>query len=65
MKTNIISISEFNERSGKNWSHNNDCEFHGVIPGYVCGWNVEATKDGKIMIMKRFATLGLTNTGMT
>jgi hypothetical protein len=48
MNTNIISISEFNERSGKNWSHNNDCEFHGVIPGYVCGWNVEATKDGKI-----------------
>jgi len=48
MKTNIITIDEFNKRSGKNWKTDNDCEFHGVIPGYICGFCVEATKDGKI-----------------
>lgn len=48
MKTNIITIDEFLERSGKTWSKENDCEFFGIIPGYVCGWNVEAERDGKI-----------------
>ena len=47
-KTNIITIDEFNARSGKNWKTDNDCEFHGILPGYICGFNVEAKKDGKI-----------------
>ena len=48
MKTNVITMKEFLKRSGKNWEITNDCEFHGVIPGYVCGFNLEVEKDGKI-----------------
>lgn len=48
MKTNIITIDEFLKKSGKTWSRDNDCEFKGIIPGYVCGWNVEAKRDGII-----------------
>lgn len=48
MKTNIITIDEFNKRSGKDWKLDNDCEFLGIIPGYICGFCVEAEKDGKI-----------------
>lgn len=48
MRTKIITMDEFVERSGKKWKMNNDCEFHGVISGYVCGFCVEAEKDGTI-----------------
>lgn len=48
MKTNIITLDEFNARSGKNWDKDNDCRFVGIIPGYVCGFNVECEKDGVI-----------------
>lgn len=48
MTTNVITVSEFNAKSGENWSLNNVCEFMGEISGYVCGFNVEATKEGKI-----------------
>ena len=48
MKTNIITIDEFNAHSGKNFSHSNDCEFKGIISGYICGFNVECEKDGII-----------------
>ena len=48
MKTNVITVQEFNARSGKDWTLENDCEFHGIIPGYICGFCVEATKNGKI-----------------
>ena len=48
MNTNIITMKEFLKRSGKTWKITNDCEFRGVIPGYVCGWNLEVEKDGKI-----------------
>ena len=47
-KTTIISIEQFNSRSGKNWGNDNVCEFRGIIPGYVCGFNVECEKDGVI-----------------
>lgn len=45
---NIITIEEANHRSSKNWTLNNDCDFHGIVDGYVCGFCVEAIKDGKI-----------------
>ena len=48
MNTNVISLDEFNARSGKNWEDRNACEFHGIIPGYVCGFNLEVEKDGII-----------------
>lgn len=48
MKTNIITVKEFNARSGKNWKDENTCDFHGIIPGYICGFCVEAEKDGKV-----------------
>lgn len=47
LETNVITIADVN-KNGKDWSTENDCEFHGVIPGFVCGWNVECEKDGKI-----------------
>ena len=56
MKTNVITIEEFNNRSGKNWTTDNDCEFYGVIPGYICGFCVEAEKDGKISAASRCYT---------
>lgn len=48
MKTSIITMKEYLERSGETWKMENDCEFRGIISGYVCGWNLEVEKDGKI-----------------
>lgn len=48
MKTTVITMKEYLERSGETWNISNDCEFLGVIPGYVCGFNLEVEKDGKI-----------------
>ena len=48
MKTNIITLDEAIIRGELDWSKDNDCEFHGIIPGYVCGFNLEVEKDGKI-----------------
>lgn len=48
MKTNVISFDEAVVRGNLNWHKRNICDFHGVIPGYVCGFNLEVMKDGKI-----------------
>ena len=48
MKTKVISLDEFNVRSGLGWKDDNACEFRGIIPGYICGFNVEVEKNGKI-----------------
>lgn len=48
MKTTVITMKEYLKRSGETWNISNDCEFLGVIPGYVCGFNLEVEKDGKI-----------------
>lgn len=48
MKTTVITMKEYLKRSGETWDISNDCEFLGVIPGYVCGFNLEVEKDGKI-----------------
>lgn len=44
----VISVAEFNARSGKNWDMPKS-EYIGEIPGYHIGLNKEViTKDGKI-----------------
>lgn len=48
MKTTVITMKEYLKRSGETWNISNDCEFLGVISGYVCGFNLEVEKDGKI-----------------
>lgn len=57
MNTNVITLDEANARGKMNWSKENDCEFHGIIPGYVCGFNLEVTKDGKF----KYASCVFTN----
>jgi len=46
-KTNVITVEEFNRKSGHNFELPKS-EFKGIIPGLVCGFCVEAEKDGKI-----------------
>lgn len=48
MKTTIITLNEAIRRGNLDWGCDNDCEFHGIIPGYLCGFNLEIIKDGKI-----------------
>lgn len=49
MKTNVISVKEALENGTWNWERQeNDIEFKGIIPGYVCGWCVEVKRDGEI-----------------
>ena len=50
IKTTIISVDEA-IKNGWEWGHHeNDCEFKGEFPGYVCGWSVQVRDEntGKI-----------------
>lgn len=52
----IISVEEA-INNGYKWSKtNNDCEFKGYIPGYLCGFCIEVEKDGKIDYCSMVAT---------
>lgn len=46
MKNTVITINDFNFKNGNVFTTHSR-EFHGIIPGYVCGFHVEAVKDGK------------------
>ena len=49
MTTNIITVDEALANGTWKWNKcENDCEFKGYVPGYVCGWCVECEKDGKV-----------------
>lgn len=47
MKTTVITLAMANKK-GCTWEDENACEFHGVIPGYVCGFCVEITNGNEI-----------------
>ena len=45
MKTTIITVDEAIVNGTYKWEKTeNDCEFKGYVPGYVCGWCVEVKK---------------------
>lgn len=49
MKTTIITVDEAIKK-GANWTDEakeNACDFHGYMPGYVMGFNLEVIRDGK------------------
>lgn len=47
--SSIISVDEAIREGNYKWSKGkNDCEFLGVVPGYICGFCIEAEKDGKV-----------------
>ena len=49
MKTNVITVSEAIQNGFWEWGkHENDCDFYGIVPGYLCGWSVECEKDGEV-----------------
>ena len=49
LKTNVITLEDAVNKGLCTWEDENACEFHGVIPGYVCGFCVEMQNgDGKI-----------------
>ena len=47
VNTTVITMDQV-RANGYNWRDDNDCEFKGIVPGYICGWNVEVQKGGKI-----------------
>lgn len=48
LKTNVITLAEAVNKGFCDWEDENACEFHGVVPGYVCGFCVEVTNGDKI-----------------
>lgn len=49
MKTTIITVDEAIKKNTWTWGHReNDCEFLGEVPGYVCGWDVEVKRGDEI-----------------
>jgi len=49
MKTNVITVDEAIKNGSYKWDkRENDCDFYGIVPGYICGWSVECENNGEI-----------------
>ena len=58
MKTNVITVDEAIKNGSWEWDkRENDCDFYGIVPGYICGWSVECEKNGEF----RYCSMTCTN----
>lgn len=49
MKTNVITVDEAIKNGNWKWNkRENDCDFYGIVSGYICGWCLEYQKNGEI-----------------